>query len=209
MKTNVFYISEEKLVEAIRVLYPDKIKAKDYEYLVSVYVKRIFEKHDHKQYLISFELNPRHQEQHRELNLKADKTVEILRDFLNESTDVDFGLAPVDVDGKFEGYGYPFQVKRFIGFSKERYTEELEDFIKEKSNHYSSPETSLIIIPEFSESKSDISSAKMTGFSEELYRALAKQIALDKPILRSILLFSIKIGMPFLTQVWPNYGEYN
>lgn len=208
MKTQVFYVSEKILIEAIRHLYPDKIKQKDYEYPVSIYVKRIFEKHYNKHYQITFELNTGHQGQNRPLSLTADETVKILRHYLKENTDIDFGLAPIGQNEKFEGYAYPFQVKRFIGFSKENYLKELAEFIRKKSNHYRSLETSLIIIPEFSLSKKDISKAKMTEFSEEFYKTLAKQIRLDKPALRSILLFSIKSETYSLTQIWPNYGEY-
>ena len=152
MKTRIFYVSEESLIEAIRRLYPDKIKSKDYEYLISIYAKRIFERHDNKIYKITFELDNKHQESNRPLELTPDETVEILRTYLKESASEDFGLAPVDKNGDFEGYSYPFQVKRFIGFSKENFLDELIRYIKAKSSHYGSPETSLIVIPELSSS---------------------------------------------------------
>src|SRR3989338_4621851 len=106
MKTRIFYVSEESLIEAIRRLYPDKIKSKDYEYLISIYVKRIFERHDKKTYKITFELDHKHQESNRPLELTTDEIVEILRTYLEENTQIDFGLAPVDKNGEFEGYSY-------------------------------------------------------------------------------------------------------
>lgn len=208
MKTNIFYVSEENLIEAVRRLFPDNIKSKDYEYLISIYVKRIFERHDNKTYKITFELDNKHQESSKPLKLASTETVEILRTYLEENTPVDFGLAPVDKDGKFEMYSYPFQVKRFIGFSKDNFLEELTRFIEQKSEHYSAPETSLIVIPELSMSKSDVSKAHIVGFSEELFRALANKVNINNNSLRTILVFSIKVNEPALTQIWPNYGEY-
>lgn len=208
MKTKIFYVSEEILIEAIRQLYPYKIKSKDYEYPISIYVKRIFEGHDNKTYKITFELNSEHQEPNRSLELTTDETVKILRTYLKENTDVDFGLAPIGKNGRFEEYSYPFQVKRFIGSSKANFLEDLTKFIEKKAGHYKSPETSLIVIPELLSSKKDTSKANIVGFSEDFFRAVAKKINIKDKSLRSILTFSLKDSEPVLTQVWPNYGEY-
>lgn len=208
MKVNVFYVSEETLIEAIRHLYPDKIKSKDYEYLISIYVKKIFEKHDGKTYKITFETNYKRQEVNGARELNTDEVVEILRNQLKENTDVDFGLAPVKENGEFENYSYPFQVKRFIGFSKENFLEELVEFVEEKAGHYKSPETSLIVVVEFAISKEDIKKASLVVFSEAFFRSVAKNLEVPGASLRSIVLFSINKKDPVLTQVWPNYGEY-
>lgn len=208
METNIFYVSEETLIEAIRRLYPDNIKSKDYEYLISIYVKRIFERHDNKTYKITFELNSKHQEPHGPRELTTDEVLNILRTYLKENTDVDFGLSPIDKNGRFEGYSYPFQVKRFIGSSKTNYLDDLIKFIEKKTAHYKSLETSLIIIPELLSSDKDVSKANIVGFSEEFFRAVANKIKIHEKSLRSILIFSLRDGDPELTQVWPNYGEY-
>lgn len=208
MKTKIFYVSEEKLIETIRRLYPNKIKSKDYEYLISIYVKRIFERHDNKTYKITFELDSKHQESSRSLELTTDETVKILRTYKEENTPVDFGLAPVDKNGDFDGYSYPFQVKRFIGFSREPFLDELVRFIEDKSSHYRSPTTSFVVMPEFSASNNDASNANIVGFSEEFFRAVANKVNINEKSLRSILIFSLRDGEPDLTQVWPNYGEY-
>lgn len=208
MKTNIFYVSEENLIEAVRRLYPDNIKSKDYEYLISIYVKRIFERHDNRTYKITFELNNKHQEQSGSVELTPDETVEILRTYKEEDTPVDFGLAPVAKDGKFEGYSYPFQVKRFIGFSKENFLKELTKFIDEKSRHYSSTQTSLVVIPELALSKNDISKANILEFSEDFFGEIANSLNTIQYSLRSILTLSINEDEPVLVQVWPNYEEY-
>jgi len=208
MKTRIFYVSEESLIEAIRRLYPDKVKSKDYEYLISIYTKRIFERHDNKTYKITFELDNKHQESNRPLELTPDETVEILRTYLEENTPVDFGLAPVDKNGDFEGYSYPFQVKRFIASSTETFLDELVRFIEDKSSHYRSSKTSLVVIPELSSPGSDESKARIASFSEDFFRAVANKVNINEKSLRSILIFSIKDSEPVLTQVWPNYGEY-
>jgi len=208
MKTKIFYVSEESLIEAIRCLYPKRIKSKDYEYLISIYTKRIFERHYNQTYKITFELDDKHQETSRPLELTPDETVKILRTFLKEKTPIDFGLAPVDKNGNSEGYCYPFQVKRFIGLSKEKFLDQLSSFINGKSEHYKSPETSLIVIPELSSLKSNVQNAHIAGFSEEFFRAVANKVKINEKSLRSILIFSIKDSEPVLTQVWPNYGEY-
>jgi hypothetical protein len=208
MKTNIFYVSEEALIEAIRRLYPNKIKSKDYEYLISIYVKRIFERHDNKTYKITFELNSKQQEPNGFLELTSDEIIKILRTYLKENTDVDFGLAPVKESGVFEKYAYPFQVKRFIGFSKDNFLLELVKFIEEKSRHYVSPETTLVVMPQFSFTKDDVLNARIVGFSEYFFRDVANKISINGKPLRSVLIFSIKEIEPALTQVWPNYGEY-
>lgn len=209
MKTNIFYVSEETLIEAIRRLYPDNIKPKDYEYLISIYVKRIFERHDNKIYKITFELNSKHQESNKPLELTPDETVEILRTYLEENTPVDFGLAPIHEDGNFEGFNYPFQVKRFIGLSTETFLDDLTKFIEDKSLHYCSNTTSLIVMPTLSASKEDKEKAHIIAFSEEYFRAVANRINIDGNSLRSILIISVNGREPTLTQVWPNYGEYH
>lgn len=208
MKTKIFYISEESLTEAIRRLYPENIKSKDYEYLLSIYVKRIYERYYKKTFKITFELNNKHQEVNRQLELTPDETVGILRTYLEENTPVDFGLAPVDKNGEFEGYSFPFQIKKYIGFSSESFLNELLGFIKDKSSHYCSPNTSLIVLPELSLSKGDELNAHIVGFSKDFFRVVAKKINIKDKSLRSILIFSLKDNEPVLTQVWPNYGEY-
>ena len=208
MKTKIFYISEANLTEAIRCLYPGEIRPKGYEYLISIFIKRIFEKHDKKTYMITFELDSKHQESKKTLELTPDEAVIILRSYLEENTPVDFGLAPVDRNGNFEGYGYPFQVKRFIGHSNETFLNDLVKFIKDKSLHYSSSTTSLLIIPELSSPNKDKLKACIVGFSEDFFRAVANKININRNSLRSVLIFSLKNDNPELTQVWPNYGEY-
>lgn len=208
MKTKIFYVSEESLLKAIKTLYSNKIKAKDYEWIISIYVKRIFERNDNKTYKITFELDGRHQESSRPLELTPEETVEILRVYLEEDTPMDFGLAPVNEVGDFEGYNYPFQVKRFIGISTENFLDELIKFIEVKSSHYRSQTTSLIIIPELSTSNSDVTNAHIIDFSEELFRTAANKCNVNKKSLRSVLIFSIRGTEPNLIQIWPNYGDY-
>jgi len=212
MKTQVFYVSEVTLLEAIRLLHRNGLKPKDYEYAISIYAKRIFERLYNKTFVITFELNSKHQKDSRSLELTSKETVVILRTHLKEGTEVDFGLAPF-TQGSFKGYDYPFQVKRFIGHSANTFLDDLIKFIEKKSRHYRSPKTSLIAIPELkapdhnNSNQSDLK-INIVNFSKELFRTMANKISVDKGYLRSILIFALNKGEPKLTQIWPNYGEY-
>src|SRR3989344_3955012 len=196
MKTRVFWITEEKLLEAMKLFWDSDLRGKDYEYAISIYVKRIFENQYKKPFVITFELDAKHQE----------------TENLEEHTEVDFGLAPV-MQGRFEGYSYPFQVKRFIGSSLNTFQDDLLNFIQKKSKHYRTADTSFVVIPELKISNQAVGGlsahqSKLLEFSEVFLRGLSNKINVDRKSLRSILVFSLSNNSPVLTQIYPNFGEY-
>ena len=212
MKTRVFWITEEKLLEAMKLFWDSDLRGKDYEYAISIYVKRIFENQYKKPFVITFELDAKHQETEKLLELPSNELANILRTYLEEHTEVDFGLAPVMQD-RFEGYSYPFQVKRFIGSSLNTFQDDLLNFIQKKSKHYRTSDTSFVVIPELKISNQAVGGlsapqSKLLEFSEVFLRGLSNKINVDRKSLRSILVFSLSNNSPVLTQIYPNFGEY-
>lgn len=208
MKTKMFYVSEERLIEAIRSLYPDKIKSKDYEYLISIYTKRIFEKQYKKSFYITFELDSKHEESDQAIKLTSAETIKIIRTYLEENTPVDFGLAPILENGELEGFSYPFQTKRFIKYTKDNFLNDLVNFIEIKAAYYQSPNLSLLILPMVAVSNYAEKNARFVWISEAFLKTVADKIRLKKIQLRTILIFLLKDGKPELSQIWPLYAKY-
>lgn len=198
-KQNVFYIKEESLLQILAVhgRGPD---TKDYEYIVSILAKRLFESKFRQPFTIVFEVNNKHKVMPGNVKLTADEGNEILRTYLEENTPVDFGLAP-GTPGKFEGYAYPFQVKRFIGKSIDNMENELVKFINSKIIHYNDPNLSLIIIPELPDISPPNRIDKKVSITD-----IQKGLTIKKNPLRSIFLLEIYNNKERLIQIWPTYS---
>lgn len=144
-KHKVFIIEEAPLLEAIRK-YGKGAKSKDYEYAVSIYMKRELEEIYKEQFSIVFDTKPGVKDSRRNFSTTPEETNKILREILQEDTPIDFGLVKGTIDNHAET-GFAFQVKRFLGQSKDTFNEDLLKYINKILSRYRPGEASLIIVP--------------------------------------------------------------
>lgn len=197
-----FYIHENDLIKAITKSGKDPW-GKDYEYAVSVHIKRLFEKIHNKPFTITFELNNKSNIPVGNLNSTPEETINILTKFLKKDTPVDFGLLP-GIPGNFEKYAYPFQVKKFISGSRVDFVRKFASFINQKANRYRTSNISLILIPQLVNDERDLRLEKFPIPIKELISYLS----INENSVSSILIFELINGKPKLTKIWPNYGIY-
>ena len=144
-KHNVFIIDEEPLLNVIRK-YGKGAESKDYEYAVSIYMKRKLEEIYGESFCIVFDLKPGKSDPRRNFTPTPEETNKILREMLQEDTPVDFGLVKGTV-GQHAESAFAFQVKKFIGESMETFNQDLLDFIHTILGKYKPGEASLIVVP--------------------------------------------------------------
>jgi len=152
-KSKKFIIDEKTLIETIKK-YGKGIDSKDYEYAVSILMKRKLEASYHTQFSICFEIKPGVDGPARIVNPTAEDTIQILREMLNEDTPVDFGLVKGTVDNHSEE-AFAFQVKRFDGPSKETFNKDLLEYLHKVLNKFRPGETNLVVIPRLQENPSN------------------------------------------------------
>jgi hypothetical protein len=196
MKTNVFYVTEELLIETLRK-YGKGSESKDYEYAISVYAKRVFEKRFKQPFTITFETNSKYTSGIRSIPSTPEEVIKVLRELLQENTSIDFGLAS-GTPGNFEGHAYGFQVKRFKSKVPRTIMKDLKKFIEIKANKYRSPDTGLIIVPDL----------ELNLPNDLSLRQLSKEVNIANGSLKAALILVNKNSEPELIQIWPNYGEY-
>lgn len=144
-KHKVFIIDEVPLLEAIRK-YGKGTESKDYEYAVSIYMKRKLEEIYKEQFSIVFDTKPGLKDSRRNFNPTPEETNKILREMLQEDTPVDFGLVKGTIDKHAES-AFAFQVKKFLGQSKDTFNQDLLDYIHKILKKYRPGEASLVVVP--------------------------------------------------------------
>lgn len=146
MKHNIFYLDSEILKQYLEQ-YGRGAHSKDYEFSISLQAKEYFEIMMNQKLVIVFEQNSKRHNFPNHFTPNLEQLREILTTYNEEDTPVDFALAPVSSDS-FEGYAYPFQIKRFYSKPSDKTNEELANFINEKANKYRSSQVGLIIVPQ-------------------------------------------------------------
>lgn len=153
-KHNVFIVDEGPLIAAIRK-YGKGAMSKDYEYAVSIHMKRKLEEINKEQYSIVFDIKPGKIDPRRNFHPTPEETNQILREMLLEDTPVDFGLIKGTIDKHAES-AYAFQVKKFIGRSTKTFNQDLLDYIHKILARYKPGEASLIVLPDLKKNLSDL-----------------------------------------------------
>lgn len=194
-KHKVFIIDEAPLLETIRK-YGRGADSKDYEYAVSIYMKRKLEEDYKEQFSIVFDIKPRVIDSRRKFTPTKEETNQILREMLQEDTPVDFGLVKGTVD-KHAETGFAFQVKRFYGQSKDTFNKDLLIYINKILNKYRPGEVSLIIVPGLQDIPTNQN--QMVQIDIDFLR---KNIVVPKESFRGvfILLYNNKA---IIKQLWP------
>lgn len=192
MKHNTFYVEAHVLEDYLRK-YSRGLKTKDYEYHIALYAKDFFDRQLKQESLLAFEVNNKQHTYPKQMKITAELLKEILRDYKEENTPVDFALAPVK-DGQLLGYAYPFQIKKFLSEFNEMTTTEVADYINNKANHYRDSEVSMIIVP-VNKVDSDIPK----GFD---INELKSKLKIDDKALHSVYIFQNIDGTAYFRPIW-------
>ncbi|MBI2414603.1 hypothetical protein HYV31_02010 [candidate division WWE3 bacterium] len=144
-KNNVFLVTEEALINALEK-YGKGINSKDYEFAVSIHMKRNLEKSYNSPFCIAFEIKNDIRNLSRNFKPTPEETNDIIRKMLNENTPVDFGLVKGTID-KHDPTAFAFQVKKFPIHNLGTFNEDLVTYINKVSGGYRSGEVSLIVVP--------------------------------------------------------------
>lgn len=189
---NVFIVDEGPLIAAIRK-YGKGVSSKDYEYAVSIHMKRKLEANYKEPFCIVFDLKPGIIDPKRNFNPTPEETNRVLREMLQEDTPVDFGLVKGTVD-KHEESGFAFQVKKFIGRSKENFNQDLLDYIHKILAKYKPGEASLIVLPDLEKNPSDLAPVNVDF--------LRKNIVVPKGSFMGVFVMYYD-GHPVIRQIYP------
>lgn len=192
MKHNIFYLDGEILKQYLEQ-YGRGAHSKDYEFAISVHAKEYFEKKLNQQFVIVFEQNSKRHNFPNRFTPNLEQLREILTTYNEEDTPVDFALAPVSAD-KFEGYAYPFQIKRFYSKPSDKTNEELASFINEKANKYRSSQVGLIIVPQLRGQEVDTK-----GFDKQ---ELISKLNIHEGAVRVVYMFQFLNNTPSFVFLW-------
>lgn len=142
----MFITTEEALLSAVRK-YGNGPDSKDYEFMVSIHMKRNLERANNAPYIIAFDLKDNTRDVRRIFTPTPEETIKIVRTVLKEDTPADFALFKGTID-EHEEFGHAFQVKRFIAKSYKNFNEDLLNYLTKTVNKFRPGEVSLIVIPE-------------------------------------------------------------
>lgn len=144
-KHDVFIIDEASLIAAISE-YGKGADSKDYEYAVSVYMKRKLEEIYKAPFCIVFDTRTDKKDARSNFNPTPEETNKILKEMLQEDTPVDFGLVKGTID-EHSKTAFAFQVKKFIGQSRDTFNNDLLAYINRVLKKYRPGEASLVVVP--------------------------------------------------------------
>lgn len=193
MKHRVFFLDGEKLIEYLQK-YNRGLNSKDYEFFICLHAKTYWEKKLKQDLIIVFEQNSKMHSYPERFTPTLEQLKEILRTYNEENTPVDFGLAPVSSTNEFEGFAYPFQVKKYISTTGENNENDLAAYINKKANGYRASDTCLIIVPQLMGAKED-----QKGFNIAEVRKLLK---IDEKAIRAVYVFQFFNGTPNFIPLW-------
>lgn len=194
-KHNVFMIDEAPLIEVIKK-YGRGAESKDYEFAVSIYMKRKLEEQYKEPFCITFEVKPGKMGIRRQFKASAEEVHKILREMLHEDTPVDFGLVKGTID-KHEESAFAFQVKKFLGYANDTYNQELLSYIHKVLGKFRPGEASLIILPSLK--NIPINSGKNIQVEIEYLR---KNIVVPKGSFQAVFILVYE-NKAIIRQIWP------
>lgn len=194
-KHNVFITEEAPLITAISK-YGKGADSKDYEYAVSVYMKRKLEEIYKEPFCIAFDTKPGKRDARRNFNPTPEETIQILREMLLEDTPVDFGLVKGTIDNHADS-AFAFQVKKFLGQSKDTFNKDLLEYIHLVLNKYKPGEASLIVIPSLENNPVNHNQSVQINID-----FLRKNIIVPKESFQAIFVL-IYDNQAIIKQLWP------
>jgi len=194
-KHRVFIIDEAPLIEAIS-RYGKGYKSKDYEYAVSIYMKRKLEEIYDTQFSIVFDVKDNNSDIRRTFKPSSEETIQILRNTLREDTPIDFGLVKGTVDNPSKE-GFAFQVKKFLAIPSKNINEDLLNYINKILAKYRPGEVSLIVIP--SVETDETYPIDLIKLDVEMLR---KEIKVPKKSFKGVFIMFYSKGVR-IKQLWP------
>lgn len=191
MKRNIFFVDEAILIQYLEKY--GKSNTKDYEFAISIHAKKYFEEKLNQKLIIVFEQNNKLHNYPKRFTPNLGQLREIITTYNEENTPVDFGLAPVN-SGEFDGFAYPFQVKKFITKPSETTNDELAAYINKKANRYRSSDIGLIIVPQLVDLETDTK-----GFDKQ---ELISKLNINDNAVRVVYMFQFFNKVPKFILLW-------
>lgn len=193
MKHKIFYISDEKLIEYL-MQYSRGINSKDYEFSVSLHAKAFWEEKLKQKLCVVFEQNDKMHDFPQQFSPTLEELKDILRIYNKEDTPVDFALAPISPEGKFIGFAYPFQIKKFMPRILDNLSIEFAKFINKKTNSYRDKDLCMIFLPQILGIKENSMSFKIEEVKDNL--------KINEDSVRAIYCFQFSKGKPSFSLLW-------
>jgi hypothetical protein len=180
MKHKVFFAEDRVLISYLNK-YGQMGRSIDHEINISLYAKESWEKKLNKKLMIVFEQNRKMHNYPDRFTATAYELKNIFETYAETNTPVDFALAPISSSEEFDGFAYPFQVKRKPLRISANAEQKLAVFISKKANSYRDTNIVLIIDPQFMGKNKNEKKFKLDE--------LKKMIKIKNDAVRAIYLF--------------------
>jgi hypothetical protein len=198
VKKNTFIVEERPLIEVLRK-FGKGPESKDYEYMVSIYMKRKLEESYNEPFCISFEVKKGKLDPRRSFTATSEELNEIIRNQLEEDTPMDFGLVKGAIE-KHDPSGFAFQVKKFIGNSVLTFNEDLVNYINQLFKKFRPGEVNLIILPSLSPKLKGKNGSDINVALD--WNLIKSKISPVKDSFLSVFILTYD-NRPIIKQLWP------
>lgn len=192
MKRDTFYM-DARLLEAYLKKYDRGVRTKDYEFHIALYAHQYFSRLNKQDYAIAFEVKDKPKVHPERMQADVETVKEVLSTYAEGDTPVDFALASMK-NGKLDGIGYPYQVKKFMADAGEITTAEVADYINKKANNYRASEVTMIIVP-----FNKVDQKEPRGFN---IAELKRKLKIDDTALHAVYVFQYVDGKAFFKPIW-------
>lgn len=200
-KFPVIYFEEGPIIKYLK-LYGHGHNSKDYELVISIWIKRLYEKNSNSPYCIAFELK----EELSETNPNFDPTnisdvKKVIENRRMEDTPLDFILVKGTVSSKPKT-GWGIQLKRFGINIKQNFEQELVIYLNNLLLKNQPGEVGLVVIPEADEDLQlvELEELKNTGL---ITSKISPKLNTNNNSYKFIKFLSKTGSKIFLTELWP------
>lgn len=196
MKKQFVFFDRKTILDFLRN-YSNGPNSKDYEFIISIILSRVFEEMWNHPNVIGFELSEKYTRELPNLgNLDLKKVRNVLRRYAESDTPIDLAIAKGTV-ADHDKKGIAFQLKRFGKESHQKNTDALIEFLNKMPNKYSKEEITLVVILEPGIEFDNIKIRKSLVTSNYPFNRIMFMLATNKKLM---------VG-----EFWPNPGmnEYD
>lgn len=202
-KFPVIYFEEVPIIEYLR-LYGHGHNSKDYELAISVWIKRLYEKHSKSKspYCIAFELKEELNKTNPDFDpMNIDHVKNIIENRRRQDTPLDFILVKGDVSSK-PNTGWGFQLKRFGKNIKQNFEQELVNYVNKLLQKTQPGEAGLIVIPEADEDLQPVETQELKNIGLKT-KKISQQLKTEGNSYKLIKFLSKSGSKIVLTELWP------
>lgn len=204
-RCHAIFLDEKPILNYLRK-YGRGSKSKDYEFVIAILVKRLFEKNTGLPYCISFELKNELLKYKPDFNTDDSNHIkDVLENNRIEKTLTDFALVK-GTASLHEKNGWGFQLKRFQNKTTTNIIEEFIQYIDRISKDNSAGEVGLMVILDLFDNI-DLQERKV--FKKELEsKKINKYFDIPSASFKKVFVFSGKsIETVALTEIWPSLRQ--